>query len=146
MGWFTVEASVEIDAPRAKVWDVLTNIDAYPEWNPYVLGVESTLEVGDPVTLTVKQGDETMDVPEVMHTNDGKSVLAWTFAGMPGWAMGATRYQILTPLDDNRTRYDTHESFRGLAAPFIMLTQRDNIQHGFRAMADALKQRAEALA
>ena len=146
MGWFTVEAAVEIDAPQADVWEILADTDAYADWNPYVVGVESTLKVGDPVTLTVQQGDETIDVSEVIHANDGESVLAWRFAEMPGWALSATRYQVLTPLDDGRTRYHTYEAFGGLMAPFILMQQRQHVQNGFRAMADALKQQAESQA
>jgi uncharacterized membrane protein len=32
----TISTSVEIDAPKQLVWDVLTDFSAYREWNPYM--------------------------------------------------------------------------------------------------------------
>jgi len=39
----TITTSVEIDAPKQLVWDVLTEFSAYPEWNPYT-EIEGTLQ------------------------------------------------------------------------------------------------------
>ena len=144
--WFRVEATSEIEAPQAQVWAVLTDIARYGEWNPYVTGVDSTLEVGSPAVLTVQQGDRQMTVPEEIHENDGAGVLAWKYAAeTPSWAIYAVRYQVLTPLGPARTRYHTYEDFRGVLAPLVMLTQRGRVQNGFDATAQALKQRAERL-
>lgn len=30
----TVSFTIEIDAPPAKVWAMLTDLSAYPQWNP----------------------------------------------------------------------------------------------------------------
>jgi hypothetical protein len=39
----TITTSVEIDAPKRLVWDVLTDFSAYTEWNPY-MEIEGTLQ------------------------------------------------------------------------------------------------------
>lgn len=49
--------TVEIDAPATLVWDVLVDYPSYPEWNPYTVAVETTLEVGDPIDLTLPNPD-----------------------------------------------------------------------------------------
>src|SRR5262249_16669576 len=41
----TISTSVEIDAPKQLVWDVLTDFSAYREWNPY-MEIEGILRVG----------------------------------------------------------------------------------------------------
>ncbi len=46
-----VSETVEIDAPQEFVWAVLTDYEQYPEWNPYTVKVETTLELGTPIVL-----------------------------------------------------------------------------------------------
>ena len=41
----TVITTVDIDAPKQLVWDVLTDFAAYHEWNPY-MKIEGTAQVG----------------------------------------------------------------------------------------------------
>jgi hypothetical protein len=41
-------ASVEIDAPPALVWEVLTDLDRYPEWNPFTISLVAALRDGIP--------------------------------------------------------------------------------------------------
>ena len=45
--------TVEIDAPAAFVWDVLVDYRRYPEWNPYTVAADSSLELGARIDLTL---------------------------------------------------------------------------------------------
>src|SRR5262249_38293578 len=51
----TISTSVEIDAPKQLVWDVLTDFSAYREWNPY-MEIEGTLRVGTKLTVSMGAG------------------------------------------------------------------------------------------
>jgi hypothetical protein len=37
---------IEIDASPGEVWQVPTDFDAYPEWNPFIQAIEGNPEVG----------------------------------------------------------------------------------------------------
>ena len=39
------------EAPASVVWDVLTDLPNYNEWNPHCVRIESTLRLGDPVRM-----------------------------------------------------------------------------------------------
>ena len=54
-----VSVQVEIDAPASLVWEVLTDLPRYGEWNPFCFQCESTLEMGAPVVMKLNsyQGD-----------------------------------------------------------------------------------------
>src|SRR4051794_16320265 len=50
-------ATVEIDAPDWFVWGVLVDYARYPEWNEYTISVETRLQVGDVIDLTLPNPD-----------------------------------------------------------------------------------------
>ncbi|MGA9101163.1 SRPBCC family protein, partial [Aeromicrobium sp.] len=49
--------TVEIAAPASFVWDVLVDYASYPEWNPYTIAVDTTLEIGERIDLTLPNPD-----------------------------------------------------------------------------------------
>ena len=53
-GAWEVEHRVEISASPETVWALLTDLESYPEWNPYSRRVEGTLEVGEVVRVEVR--------------------------------------------------------------------------------------------
>ena len=55
-----VRAEIEIDAPVERVWQILTDVDRYGDWNPFTPRVETSLAIGDPIHLHVRlRGKET---------------------------------------------------------------------------------------
>ncbi|MBT8239915.1 MAG: SRPBCC family protein, partial [Acidimicrobiia bacterium] len=38
---------IEIDAMPERVWEVLTDLDAYESWNPFVVSSAGTVAVGE---------------------------------------------------------------------------------------------------
>jgi uncharacterized protein YndB with AHSA1/START domain len=65
-----VRAEVEIDAPIDRVWRVLTNIEGYGDWNPFMPKVKTTLEIGDPIHLSVRLvGNRTIHRVETVTRN-----------------------------------------------------------------------------
>src|SRR6187455_2803710 len=51
---FVIDLSRDIAAPPAVVWDVITNLDAYGQWNPFVVRCRSDLEPGRPIEMWVR--------------------------------------------------------------------------------------------
>ena len=81
--------TVEIDAPAAFVWDVLVDYPSYPEWNPYTIAVETTLEIGDRIDLTLPNPD-----------------------GSDGTMLNREFIRVVDP--PHHLRYDTGEEYPGL--------------------------------
>ncbi len=149
---------VDIEAPAALVWSVISDFVAYPEWNPLNRGVEVAEPggLGAPVHLSVSWG------PYVRHgdgfTMDGLSVDLQNDERLTIWEVGrclaygddygflhrAERVQLLEPLGPNRTRYHNVETMVGLLSPFVHILG-GKIERGFAAASIALKARAEAI-
>lgn len=126
-GLFRAEVITEvvIDAPIEVVWDVLTDVAAYPEWNPFVLEVNpDDVDVTIPGTtldLTVARGGRSRTAPvEVLGgTPPGSPERAeWVYHAVDlaaVWGiLKAQRIHQLEPLDDGRTHLFLAETFSGL--------------------------------
>ena len=64
----TVSATIQIDARLAQVWAALTDLAAYPRWNPLFPEASGQIAVGSRLTLkTVQPNGRTMTVkPKVL--------------------------------------------------------------------------------
>ncbi len=142
-----VSETVRIDAPQDFVWSVLTDFGRYPEWNPFTVRVEATLEVGARVVLHLpdpaKPG-ETFQTVEWMSVVDAPQHLQYnTGTEIPG--MLAVRDQWVQDLGDGVTSYNTTDVFTGDLAELVFDLQGAWVTAGFNATALALKDRAEKL-
>lgn len=145
---FMIESiTVEIDAPAALVWEVLVDYARYPEWNPYTVQVETTLEIGSVIDLYLpdpaKPG-ETFCNREYLRVVDPSGYLRYdTAEEIPG--MHAVREQWVLDLGGDRSSYRTTDTFTGDIAGWVFEQQGPWVKAGFDSVALALKDRAEGL-
>ena len=146
-GTTVVSVVVEIDAPQALVWEVVTDFAAYSAWNPFTVQVDTTGGVGDDVVLhlpdpavpgalfTTVETIRVVAAPHHLQYDTGSSI--------PG--MLAVRDQWVRDLGEGRSSYATTDAFSGEIAQVVYDLQADWVKAGFDAVAHALKARAEQL-
>jgi uncharacterized protein YndB with AHSA1/START domain len=141
-------ATVEIDAPPAVVWAVLVDYERYPEWNPYTVRVETTLDVGTPIDLYLpdphRPGDLFCTREWIAVVEPPRHLQYDTRDELDG--IHAVRDQWVQPLGAERCSYRTTDTFTGPYAAVVMELQGQWVSDGFDAVAHALKQRVEQLA
>jgi uncharacterized protein YndB with AHSA1/START domain len=144
-GASVLRASATIDAPPAVVWDVLTNIDAYREWNPWLIEARGEAVPGGGVLArVVLDGKERRADHRVLHV-DPPHRFCWRDHG---WTTAFAYGQRCRYLEAS----DTGTAFRQqllIAGPFrgtAMKRFGAAMQAGMDAETEALKARAEALA
>ena len=143
-GTFSVQSVIAINAPLARVWSVLVDLEHYSEWNTFVPSMQSSFQVGSLLTMRVRlrkwlyvKSVETITAIEPRH------LLAWKTRS-PDWLNQGERFQVITELDAETTRYWTREAFTGIFAPVIKILFGRDLQRGFDAVAQNLKMRAES--
>lgn len=140
---FVVRAESEIDAPRAEVWDVLSDFERYPEWNPFTPEVRTTLEPGTPVEMRVVLWTGVRDQREVVRQVVPGERICWGMHMGAPWLVNAERCQWLEPLPGGRTRYVTEDRIAGVVAPLVLLLYGASMQRGFDGVARGLKATCE---
>lgn len=139
--------TVEIDAPAELVWSVLVDYARYPEWNPFTVRVETTLEIGTVIDLYLpdpaKPGQTFLN-REYVRAVDAPHYLRYdTAEEIPG--MQAVREQWVTDLGEGRSSYRTTDLFSGEIADYVFKQQGTWVKEGFDSVCRALKRRAELL-
>lgn len=152
----SAQASRSIDAPIEEVWKVLTGIDNYSSWNPFVTnivadstvptpGVQMTFTVvfPDQSVKTTKELNQEYDPPQQAEGSyEYTSKWVYTYDSWPSYLnmTKAIRVQTLTQKPGGPTEYFSKETYTGWLIWAIPLKQ---VQGGFDAQADALKSTCE---
>jgi hypothetical protein len=116
-----VHTTIDIDAPASIVWDVLTDLDAYHEWNPYITDASGIVRDGSAVEIHVEptwRRESTFRCAVTSVVPERKLEWIGRFR-LPGLFTGRHTFE-LQPLDDARTRLVNHEDVSGLLARFVV--------------------------
>src|SRR5882724_8835420 len=137
----TVKTEVTLDASPEKVWEVLTDFEAYPLWNPFVCRLVGEAAEGQPLVVTIKLPGkaERSFRARVLRAAPAEE-LSWRgrLAGVNFLFVGDHHFY----LEDEglgRTRVLHEETFTGLLPPLML--NYTLVERGFEAMNEALKKR-----
>jgi hypothetical protein len=139
--------TVEIDAPASVVWEILTDLPRYGEWNPFCIKAESTLKLGAPIImhLTNFWNQDISIHTETVCANEPQRLLSWKLDWEAGWPYAARRDQVIAPLGPDRCAYHSTNVFYGDTGVHVMRFAGPWVTAAFDNTARALKARAEAM-
>jgi hypothetical protein len=138
-------SEIEIEAPPETVWRVLTDFDAYHEWNPIEIEMKGRPVIGTVLEHTSKlPGNRPMKFrPTIMEVEPGRA-LAWDGRLFLPRLFDVRHQFALEPAGEGRTRLRQSEQFRGMLIPFVGGTLRKT-QEAFGIANHAIKERAQTL-
>jgi hypothetical protein len=142
-----VSDSIEILAPIDHVWNILTDVDKYPEWNSFTPRVSTSLKVGEEFTLDCQMTPTNLmkNVPEVMLEFDPQNyILSWGSSRTKRKGVTGDRKQELIQNSPSITVYRVREQFTGPLASLVIVFYARSLQKGFANAAQELKKRAES--
>lgn len=124
------------------MWDVLTDFEAYPGWNPFIRNVAGIVYQGEQLTIQMHTGDRTMTFrPTVLSINPERELRWLGHLLAPGIFDGEHSF-VIEPLGKDRVRLVQSEIFKGLLVPFSG-SLLDDTERSFNRMNLALKERVE---
>ncbi len=140
-----LRTEVEIDSTPETVWNILTDLDRYREWNPFI--VESSGKVAEGSKLVNRMqppGGKAMTFKPTVTAVEPQRRFEWLGRlGIPGVFDGRHSFE-LEPTPTGGTRVVQAERFRGLLVRPLRASLDTKTLEGFEAMNAALKERAEA--
>jgi hypothetical protein len=139
-----LEAEVTIGAPPRVVWEILSDLDRYSEWNPFVIEAEGTLTVGSRLMVRLRPPDGRVTTfrPTVTVVEPERTFEWLGHLGVRGVFDGRHRFQ-LEPTAAG-TRLVQSEQFGGILVLVLSRSLETSTRAGFEAMNQAIKTRSEA--
>ncbi len=136
-----VEATIDIAAPRALVWQHLTDFSRYAEWNPFITHAEGDLKEGSLVRFRAAGMPVALTAP--ITRLEPEAELIWE-ARFPVPGLQPRYIRQLQTLEDGTTRFINREEFTGRLLPLFIpvINMQANL---YAATCEALKRRVEAL-
>ena len=140
-----LRTEIVIDADADAVWKALTDREAYPQWNPFIVSSTGELVVGQTISNVLKDvdGKESAFTPEILVAESGRELRWIGKVGAGGVFDGEHAFRI-EQIAPGRVRFIQEEKFRGVAVPFMSGWLKSKIEPQFRAMNEALATRASA--
>ncbi len=138
-----LRTEIEIAAPAATVWDVLTDFAAYHEWNPFITTLSGPLQVGERLTVVVSPPEisEFRLRPRVLVCDENRE-LRWLGSWGAEFLFRGEHFFRLVETDSG-TRFVHGEDFEGMLVK-LMSKQLTHTARGFVFMNQALKRRVES--
>jgi hypothetical protein len=135
-----LRTEIEFDGTPEETWAVLTDLQAFPDWNPFIEKVDGELRVGTKLDVRLQPVGErgiTMH-PTVLTAEPGRELRWIGHLMIPGIFDGEHRFQI-DEAGPGRVRFTQSERFGGILMPLFWKKLRDGgTAKGFRAMNEAL--------
>jgi hypothetical protein len=140
----TLKTEICINASKEKIWDLLMNVAAYPQWNPFIKSIEGTLAVGEKIhVLIAPPGTSSMKMnPTILNIQSGVEFRWIGHLLIPGLFDGEHIFQLIDN-NDGTTTFVQMENFKGILVPLFAKMLDDNTKNGFETMNQKIKELCE---
>jgi len=141
----SLEAYIDINADAQRVWNILTDFVAYPQWNPFIKYLRGDLRQGSKLLVRIEpRGAKGMTFEPTVLLVEPCRELRWIgHVWMPGIFDGEHCFRIERRAH-GASRFHQAEQFRGILVPLLRARLDRKTKSGFEEMNAALKVRAEA--
>ncbi|GAA5038754.1 hypothetical protein GCM10011506_36990 [Marivirga lumbricoides] len=140
-----IETSIRIKASSETVWDILTDFEKYPQWNPFIKSVKGEVKEGNNIEVRIEPpGAKGMTFkPKVLAFKPQKEFKWLGNLWVKGLFDGEHAF-FLTAHKDGSTTLVQSEKFKGILVPLFSNMLDNNTLKGFQQMNEKLRELAEA--
>lgn len=141
----TIEIVTEIEfkATPESVWNVLTDFENYPKWNPFIKSITGEKKEGERIVIDIMPPNRNrMTFSPVLLTVNANKELRWLGSlGFKGIFDGEHYFRILEQ-ENGFIKFEHGEIYSGILVGFMQKLLKDT-KLGFEQMNKALKKECE---
>ena len=140
-----LHTTIDIDAPPADVWAVLTDLDGYAGWNPFIVSAQGRVQVGERLENRLSPpGGKAMTFKPTVTVVEEAVCFEWLGRlVMPGVFDGRHRFELIANGDGGTTLVHSEQLSGFLVRP-LRAKLDSQTKEGFVAMNEALKSTVES--
>ncbi len=141
-----IKTDIEIAATPERVWSILTDFIAYPQWNPFIRSITGVVKTGEQLTVFIQATDgKGMTFRPTVLVALPNQELRWLGHFLWPRIFDGEHYFQIEAISANKTRLIQGEKFSGLLVALFKSNLEGGTKSGFIAMNKALKVLAEAV-
>ncbi len=138
-----INTEIIINASAETVWQILTDLAAYPQWNPFIIKSEGSLRKGNRLRNTLKNGNKTIVFKPVIQEVTPMVSFSWLGSLFVKGLFDGRHFFVLEPVTANQVKLIHGEEFSGLLSTMILKKIGEQTRENFVQMNEALKKQAE---
>jgi hypothetical protein len=132
---------IELQATAEQVWQVLTDLDQYSEWNPLLYRGVGKVELGETVEVSAKTASKDMNFICKVTEVEPYHQFAWEFHVIHPFLFRGLHIFRLESIDQHTVKFIDREQFKGLLLPMQAKDLETNGLSAMVEMGEALKKR-----
>lgn len=139
-----IDTEIIIEASAQKVWQILTDFENYPKWNPFINMIEGKVHEGNSFKVII-QAPESKPMtfnPVCLSFKENQEFVWKGRLFLPGIFDGKHIFK-LEEFQSGRTKFIQREEFSGILIGFLWKKLDTHTRKGFEMMNMKLKQEAE---
>ena len=143
----SIHTKILVNATPEKVWSILTDFKAYPNWNPFITSLEGEVKVGKQIFVKIKPPESKgmLFKPTILAYHRPKE-LKWIGKLLfKGLFDGEHKFELIDNRDGSTT-FKHSEIFKGILVSFFRKLIEVHTVQGFEIMNTKLKELAEKIA
>jgi len=138
-----IKTEIVIDKDVSTVWNVLTDFESYPNWNPFVRSIEGEKYIGKKVSVTCNTaGGKMVSFKPIIIKLETDREFRWKgklgFRGI----FDGQHYFKLEKMGENQTKFIHGEDMSGVLVSLMGKTL-NKMNDSFEMMNEALKKECE---
>jgi len=139
-----LHTTIVIEANAEHVWEILTDFDAYPEWNPFIRRIQGELKVGAQLDVQMQpSGGDSMNLRlKLLKVEPGRELRWFGHFVLRGLYDGVHSFKI-EPIEAGFVRFTQRQVITGVLVGLMRQSLQTETRRGFEEMNQALKMRAE---
>jgi hypothetical protein len=139
-----VEHRIGVQAPASVVWDIVYDLDRWPEWNPLYTRAAGAIRYGETIKLQLAlPGQPERELVATVIDWSPNEAIHWKTSLLAG-LVRTIRYLEIEAMSETGCIFSNGEIFRGLLGPRVAHQLRSSLRAGFEALGEAVRDRAEA--
>ena len=143
----SIHTEIEVEASEDRVWDVLTDLPRFPEWNPLIPEARGEVKEGAHLRVCISPpGMGRSRYRLRVLTVVPKREFRWLGRFLVKGLIDGDHRFLIEPRGKHRVRLVQSENFSGALVPIVGARLLKNMRRGFDMMNEALKRRAEGAA
>jgi hypothetical protein len=141
----SIHSEIEIDASAEKIWRILMDFAAYPDWNPFIRRISGKAAVGGKLEAYLEpSGARGMTFKPAVLVADENREFRWIGKLLLTGLFDGEHFFLIEPAADGKVKFIQGENFSGLLVGLFAKSLDKDTLRGFGEMNEALKARAEA--